>query len=155
MLHDQQAPSHGAEWSATLQRTVKQRAAVQREVGRLLDALAPERPPARHEDPVPEVKLHRAPGRCILQANSRAVSVSWFPARPDAESLGEVVVISWRGTVSHPGGTRRAAEGAEPLDTMSLEPIESAGGGWEWQSDRGTSLGTEALADYCRELLAD
>jgi len=154
MLHEDQAPSHTAEWSATIQRTVKQRAAVQREVGRLLDALAPERPPARHDVPTPAVRQHRAPGRCILQADARAVTVSWFPARADADSLGEVVVIAWRGTVSHPGGATRANGGAEPLDTISLQPVELPDGCWEWRSDRHSpALGTEDLASYCRTLL--
>ncbi len=158
MLHDDQAPAptHAAEWSATIQRTVKQRAAVQREVGRLLDALAPERPPARHDVPTPAIRQHRAPGRCILQADARAVTVSWFPARADADSLGEVVVISWRGTVSHPGGASRATGHAEPLDTINLQPVEVESGTWEWHSDRGTpALATEALATYCRTLLSE
>ena len=154
MLHPQETPTHTAEWSATIQRTVKQRAAVQREVGRLLDALAPERPPARHDAPVPTVRLHRTPGRCILQGEERAVTVSWYPARADADSLGEVVVIAWRGVVSHPGSAARANGGAEPVDTINLQPVELEGGAWQWQSEgRRKGLATDELAEYCRSLL--
>ncbi|HUF27431.1 MAG TPA: hypothetical protein VMM18_10680 [Gemmatimonadaceae bacterium] len=133
---------------------MKQRTAVQREVGRLLDELAPERPPARHDAPVLAIKRHRAPGRCILQGESRAVSVSWFPARPDADTLGEVVVTEWRGEVSLPGHTRRSNAGAVAVETTLFRPMETSGGTWEWRSEGGApAYGTDALAMYCRGLV--
>ncbi|HEU4630000.1 MAG TPA: hypothetical protein VFS08_09635 [Gemmatimonadaceae bacterium] len=143
------APSHITEGVTT-----KQRAAVQREVQRLLDELAPERPPARHDAPVPTVRQHRFPGRCILQGTTRAVSVSWFPEGYDATSLGEMLVIAWRGVVSLPGSAHRAAGPAEVLTEVLLRPSEGATGEWEWHlaADHQV-LSTSALASYCRELL--
>ena len=58
--------------------TIKERNAVQQEVGRLLDAFAPER--AAHRMGAKEdVERHRTPRGCILQAANGAVTVSWFP----------------------------------------------------------------------------
>lgn len=134
--------------------TTKQRSAVQREVQRLLDDLAPERPPARHDAPTPAVRQHRFPGRCILQGDARAVSVSWFPEGYDATSLGEMLVIAWRGVVSLPGSAHRATGPAEVLTEALLRPTEGATGEWEWhQASDGQVLSTAALAGYCRELL--
>ncbi|HEX5832035.1 MAG TPA: hypothetical protein VFY16_13725 [Gemmatimonadaceae bacterium] len=134
--------------------TTRQRTAVQREVTRLLDELAPERPPARRDAPAPEVKLHRAPGRCILQAAATAVSVSWFPARRDEDTLGEMLVISWRGVVSVPGAARSTQAEPVPLDTLLLHPVESDDGAWQWRPEDGRPvLETSALACYCRGLL--
>jgi hypothetical protein len=152
-MEEGHATTNAMEWGSVAQRAVKQRAAVQREVSRLLDALAPERPPARRDEPSPSVRLHRSPGRCILQGAARAVSVSWFPGRPDGESLGEMVVTTWRGTVSLPGGAQRAAGRAEELETVLLVPVEEAGA-WHWRPQSGDkAFDTPALASYCQELL--
>lgn len=134
--------------------TLKQRAAVQREVARLLNDLAPERPPPAREVPLPAVKQHRSPGRCILQSASAAVSVSWFPARPDEDTLGEILVIAWRGTVSLPGSANRTPAEAVPLGQVLLHPIEADAGEWEWQETATDRVfATPALATYCREML--
>ena len=134
---------------------LKRRAAVQRDVGRLLDDLAPERPPARHDAPVPGLRYHRSPRRCILQATQRAVSVSWFPGQPGDDSLGELLIIAWRGTVSLPGSAQRAHE-AEPLETLLLHPVAIPAGGYQWQGlDGRPGLGTDALAVHCRALLEE
>lgn len=143
-----------ADWSAVRQRTVKQRTAVQREVVRLLDDLAPERPPPRADAHGAGVRAYRWPGRCILQGDARAVSVSWFPGSADEHSLGEVLVIAWNGTVSLPGSARRAGEQAEAVTSLVLHPVEAEEGRWTWEAEDGdTSLATGALAAYCREWL--
>lgn len=154
-MHEGQATtSNATEWGSIAQRAMKQRAAVQREVGRLLDALAPERPPARRDVPSPAVKQHRSPGRCILQGTAKAVSVSWFPGRADGDSLGEMVVITWLGEVALPGGTARTQARPEEIGQMSFHPVEAATGGWEWRADGvKRAYPTEALAEYCQELL--
>lgn len=134
--------------------TLKQRAAVQREVSRLLNDLAPERPPPAREVPLPAVKQHRSPGRCILQSASAAVSVSWFPARPDEDTLGEILVIAWSGTVSLPGSAQRTANQAVPLGQFLLHPVDLGEGEWEWQEAKSDRVfATPALASYCRDLL--
>jgi hypothetical protein len=134
---------------------LKRRAAVQRDVSRLLDDLAPERPPARHDAPVPGVRAHRSPRRCILQSTQRAVTVSWFPGQPGDDSLGELLIIAWRGTVSHPGSAQRAHE-AEPLETLLLHPVSVPTGGYEWHGvDGRPGFATEALATHCRALLQE
>ena len=155
--HDsQQLAPHapGIDWSATRQHATKQRASIQREVLRLLDDLAPERPPPRHEAPSTAVRAYRWPSRCILQGESHAISVSWFPGGVDDGSLGEMMVIAWDGVVSLPGSGRRIAEQAQAVRSLLLHPEETSGGGWEWRSEQGaTAFGTAALAMYCREQL--
>jgi hypothetical protein len=136
--------------------TAKQRAAVQREIGRLLDQLAPERPPARGDAPAGAVLRHRSPGRCVLQGAEHAVSVSWFPASTADDALGEVQVIEWRGVVNLPGSTRRAdGGGAVPVRRALLHPVEgSADVGWTWRPQSGgRPIGTAHLAEYCQRLL--
>ena len=147
-------PAPGTDWSATRQHATKQRAAVQREVLRLLDDLAPERPPPRHEAPTAAVRAYRWPGRCILQGDGHAISVSWFPGGADDGTLGEVMVIAWDGVVSLPGSGRRAVEQAQAVRSLLLHPEETPAGGWEWRSEQeATAFGTAALASFCREQL--
>lgn len=135
--------------------TLKRRAAVYRDVTRLLDDLAPERPPARHDAPRVAVRCHRSPGRCILQGATRAVTVSWFPTLAGDASLGELVVIAWRGTVSLPGSAQRAPEAAEPTATLALEPALRSDGEWEWRTAGDVRYTTTTLAAHCRELLEE
>lgn len=142
------------EWGINRQHAAKQRTAVHHEVLRLLDALAPELPPPRREADNAGVRAYRWPGRCILQGESHAVSVSWFPGGRDDDSLGEMMVIAWRGVVSLPGSARRAPDQAEALTSLLLHPEEVEGGTWEWKADEGAAaFGTPALAQYCREQL--
>ena len=118
-----------ADWSSNRQHATRRRTAVQHEVTRLLDALAPEKTPQRRPVPEPAVRAYRWPARCILQGAEHAVSVSWFPAGHDDDSLGEMLVIAWRGVVSHPGATRRAADEAVAVRSLLLHPEETGNGG--------------------------
>jgi hypothetical protein len=134
--------------------TVKQRHGVQHAVGDLLDALAPERPPARGaEPPAPALRRLRTPRGCILQAATRAVSVSWFPSTSVQASLGELQVIIWRGTVSVPGSAHRERAGAVAVSQVVLEPAPIDGDAWGWRDAEGTVFDTAALADHCKALL--
>src|SRR4029450_47645 len=81
--------------------TVKARNAVQQEVGRLLDALAPERAAHRTGTKTNEVERYRTPRGCVLQAAAGAVTVSWFPDSAQGAELGELQGVAWRGTGSH------------------------------------------------------
>jgi hypothetical protein len=131
----------------------RQRTDVQRDVTWLLDELAPERPVPKHDVPVPAVKCHRVPGRCILQAETRAVSVSWFPTRSGSDTLGELVITSWHGTLSLPGSARRSRTAAEPIETLDYHPV-LAESRWEWRLG-GTGRGVliSALAARVRRML--
>ncbi len=132
--------------------TVKARNAVQQEVSRLLDALAPERAAHRMGTKTKEVQRHRTPRGCVLQAAAGAVTVSWFPDSAQGAELGELQVVAWRGTVSHPGSSRRT-EGAQLVEEMVLRPVESRMGGLEWRERSGASYSSDALAAHCEALL--
>lgn len=134
--------------------TAKQRTGVQQAVNRLLDQLAPERPPARGgEPPTPAVQRHRSPRGCILQGDGCAVSVTWYPATSTEASLGELQVISWLGVVSRPGATARAAGGAQAVSEDLLHPVETAADGWSWRTADGTVLAGSALVERCLRML--
>jgi hypothetical protein len=132
--------------------TVKQRNAVQQEVGRLLDALAPER--AAHRTGVirAPIERHRTPRGCILQAPAGAVSVSWFADSAQGAELGELQVVAWRGTVSRPGSSQRSA-GAEVVEELVLRPVDGGASGRAWRAVDGTTYSTDALVEHCLGLL--
>ena len=135
--------------------TAKQRALVQREIDRMLDQLAPERPPARGgEAALASIQRHRAPRRCVLQGAERAVSVSWFPSNGSDDTLGEVQIIEWKGVVSLPGSATRAAGGAVAVRQSLLYPVELGAAGWAWRPEGGGApIGTASLVEYCQRLL--
>ena len=141
--------------------TAAQRTGAQHAVARLFDALAPQKPPARREGPAPAIQRHRSPSGCILQAATRAVTVSWFPASTNDTALGELQMIIWRGTVSRPGSARRAAGGAvvEQQETFVLTPgtvgaiTATTGDDWLWRGTDGTGYDAQAFAARCLALL--
>lgn len=132
--------------------TPKERHAVQAEVSRLLEALAPERAAHRMVVPKSGILMHRSPRGAILQAPSGAVSVSWFADTAQSAELGELQVVAWHGTVSRPGSSRRAA-GAEVVEQLVLRPVESESGAIAWRADDGTTYDTDALVVHCLALL--
>jgi len=130
--------------------TIKERNAVQQEVGRLLDAFAPER--AAHRMGAKEdVERHRTPRGCILQAANGAVTVSWFPDSAQGAELGELQVMAWRGTVSRPGSSQRAS-GAQVVEELVLRPVEKMGS-LVWRSTDGATYTTDKLVAYTLEML--
>ena len=131
--------------------TIKERNAVQQEVGRLLDAFAPER--AAHRMGAKEdVERHRTPRGCILQATNGAVTLSWFPDSAQGAELGELQVMAWRGTVSRPGSSQRAS-GATVIEELVLRPVENRMGSLLWRSTDGTTYTTDALVAHATEML--
>ena len=132
--------------------TLKARNAVQQEVSRLLEMLAPERAAHRMGTKTKEVVRHRTPRGCVLQAETGAVTVSWFPDSAQGAELGELQVVAWSGTVSQPGSSRRES-GAELLEEMVLRPVESRASGVEWRSTDGSIYSSDALAAHCEALL--
>jgi hypothetical protein len=132
--------------------TVKERNAVQQEVGLLLDALAPERAAHRIGSKEASVERHRTPRGCILQAPAGAVTVSWFPDSAQGAELGELQVVAWSGTVSRPGSSHRAS-GAKLVEELVVRPVENRLGGIAWRTADGTTFTTDALAARCAELL--
>ena len=132
--------------------TVKARNAVQQEVNRLLDALAPERAAHRVGTKTNEVERYRTPRGCVLQLAAGAVTVSWFPDSAQGAELGELQVVAWNGTVSHPGSSQRRS-GAVLQEEMVLRPGESRTGGTEWRASDGATYSTDALVAHCAALL--
>ena len=132
--------------------TVKERNAVQQEVSRLFDVLAPERAAHRMGAKTNEIDRHRTPRGCVLQAAVGAVSVSWFPDSAQGADLGELQVVAWRGTVSRPGSSQRAS-GAKVEEQMVLRPADSPMGGMVWRAADGTTFSTDSLAAHCATLL--
>ena len=132
--------------------TMKARNAAQQEVGRLLDALAPERAAARIGTKATEVERFRMPRGVVLQAKDGAVTVSWFPDSAQGAELGELQVVRWRGTVSHPGSSKRTS-GAKVEEEMVLRPVDAGAGELQWRATDGTAYSTDALAAYCTTLL--
>jgi hypothetical protein len=146
---DSLAPIRSAPWPSA-----KQRTGVQQAVNRVLDALAPERPPARGAEPaLAAIQRHRSPRGCILQGEGGAVTVSWFPASSTDATLGELQVITWAGVVSRPGATSRAAGGARPLSEVLLHPVEASADSWSWRTADGTVIDSGALVERCLFLL--
>lgn len=135
--------------------TIKQRTGVQHAVARLLDALAPERPPARGAEHPSTLQRLRSPRGCILQAPTRAVSVSWFPSASTDTTLGELQVINWQGVVSRPGSARREAGGAVSVWQTVLQPVATSADSWEWRDADETTYDTAALVARCHEMLEE
>ena len=134
--------------------TSKERNAVQREVTRLLDDLAPERTSPRATKPVAEIQQHRSPNGCILQSESAALSVTWYAEADDQDRVGELQVILWRGVVSRRGGAKTSTP-AEVVKQEVLNPIEHPADESVWASRTGAVYSTEALAAHCRALLEE
>ena len=135
--------------------TAQQRTGVQHAVSALLDALAPERPPARGGETTPDVQRVRTPRGCILQGATRAVSVSWFPPGASDLQLGELQVVTWSGRVARPGAARAPGAGssAETLAQEILTPALADGGAWEWKASDGARYTREVLAARVETML--
>jgi hypothetical protein len=153
-MHDEHEVRRSALWSrADEWPTARQRTGVQHAVGRVLDALAPDRPPARAGDPRAAVQRYRSPRGCVLQGDAAAVSVSWYPASTADTALGELQVIVWDGVVSLPGAARRAPGGARLVAEELLRPVESGSDDWAWRAPDGAVLDTAAVVARCLDLL--
>src|SRR5690349_6374421 len=132
--------------------TSKEKNAVQREVTRLLDALAPERATARPSRLITAVQQHRTPNGCILQAAEAALSVTWYAEAADRARVGELQVVLWRGIVSR-RGSAPSIDPAEVVQREVLNPIERPTDDRIWRSDQGTVYDTAGLAAHCLALL--
>jgi hypothetical protein len=132
--------------------TSKERNAVQREVTRLLDDLAPERATPRATRPTASIQQHRKPNGCILQADAAALSVTWYPVADDQDRVGELQILLWRGVVSRRGGTPIHTP-AEVVQQEVLNPIEQPTDESVWCSRTGAVYSTDGLAAHCRALL--
>ena len=134
--------------------TANEKNAVQREVTRLLDALAPERAAARLGQDASSglVQQHRTPTGCILQGPAAAVSVTWYADAADRGRVGELQVVLWRGVVSR-RGSRAVSEAAQLIRQEVLNPIERPTDATAWRSDNGATYDTPALAAHCLALL--
>jgi hypothetical protein len=78
-------------------------------------------------------KLHRAPGRLVVQLAEIGISFSWVPARSGAVSDGRLLVIEWEGVVAHGrgmGAMRTASPGRERV----FQPIATGPSDLRWRS---------------------
>jgi hypothetical protein len=125
---------------------------VQRSVTALLDELAPERVLKRVERIPGSIEQHRTPTGCVLQAETAALSVSWFADAANDAVLGELHVIVWRGTVTRRGAPR-SRKNAVITAELVLRPIEPPADDCVWQSTDGTRFDTQALSAKCLALL--
>ena len=132
--------------------TAKERGAVQRSVGRLLDELAPERAPARSGRLAGTIERHRTPTGCVLQGPGAAVSVSWFADAANDAALGELRVIVWRGVVTRRGAAP-PSQGAVVVRELTLRPVDRPADDCVWRAEDGTLYDTTALAERCLALL--
>ena len=132
--------------------TSKEKNAVQREVTRLLDALAPERATARPSRLITSIQQHRTPNGCILQAPEAALSVTWYVEAADRGRVGELQVVLWRGIVSR-RGSAPTLDPAEVIQREVLNPVERPTDDCVWRSDEGTLYDTSGLAAHCLALL--
>lgn len=133
--------------------TNKAKAAVQRLVNAVLDELAPERTLTRSERVPVAVEQHRSPTGCVLQAADYAVSVSWFD-ESKGETLGELHVIVWRGTVARRGATRHT-KGATIISETVLHPIEPPEEGKVWRATDGTRYDSIGLVAKILSLIQE
>ena len=106
---DTDSPSH-FDVGASRQAAARHRTAIQHEITHLFDDLAPLAVPGRRAPIAAPVATHRWPNRCIQQGPTHAVSLTWFVGSRDDESLGELLVMTWRGRVTLPGSGARATE---------------------------------------------
>lgn len=142
------------QWNLT--RSAKAKNAVQRCVTALLDELAPERVLKRVEQLKGEVEQHRTPSGCVLQAETCAVSVSWFPEASKEAELGELHILVWQGKVTRRGGTGggRGAKNARLIEELVVRPDESIVDECAWIGQGGERHDTASLAAKCLALLA-
>jgi hypothetical protein len=132
--------------------TTKERNAIQREVTRLLDDLAPERANPRVNLPVADIQAHRTPNGCILQASAAALSVTWYAEATDQPRVGELQIVLWRGVVSRRGSARTQTP-AEIVRQEVLNPVEQPVDQPQWISRDGAIYTTPDLVAHCVKLL--
>jgi hypothetical protein len=131
--------------------TFKERNAVEREVTRLLDELAPERANPRATRVAAAIEQHRSPNGCILQAENAALSVTWYREATDQDRVGELQIMLWSGVVS-----RRGAQSRTPATVVTqevLNPIEYSTDDAVWVAGDGKRYSTAALIAHCLEML--
>lgn len=151
-MMDEPTERAAPQWNLT--RSAKAKNAVQRCVTALLDELAPERVLKRVEALKGEVEQHRTPSGCVLQAETCAVSVSWFPEASKEAELGELHILVWQGKVTRRGGTGRAAKNARLVEELVVRPDESSTDDCRWIGQGGERHDTASLAARCLSLLA-
>ena len=135
--------------------TSKEKNAVQREISRLLDELAPERTRAesgRSREPLQRLQRHRTPTGCILQAANAALTVTWYADAAERGRVGELQMVLWRGIVSRRGSAKKP-EPAEVIRQEVLNPIERPTDDCVWRSGDGTAYDTAGLIAHCMALL--
>lgn len=147
---DNQNQTLGQAWNTAP--SAKEKSAVQRSVNQVLDALAPERLPKRGEAVSGAIERHRTPKGCVLQAESAAVSVSWFVDNR-GQTLGELHINIWDGVVSRGGSSHRRPTKAALVSELVVRPIEASSEDCVWRADDGREFDSRTLTTHCLALL--
>lgn len=147
---DDAIESHGDRFNPATRLTSQHRASAQRELERLLDKLSKDLAAAGVDSPDLGFKLHRSPGRCVMQGSVGAVSVSWFPAQLLETWVGDLQVIEWQGVVTFPGSAPKVNGKATVVEIALFHLVRAGDADWGWQPDGEVPvITTEALAVHC------
>ncbi|HTR77897.1 MAG TPA: hypothetical protein VMH39_07290 [Gemmatimonadaceae bacterium] len=124
----------------TLDLTPPERASALREPERLMDSIDASLPRRNEDktdrsDPVVGRRVYRVPGRCIIQAEEQAVSVSWFPSRDGDPRGGELQVVIWDGIIASPRQRPGAGKHASITQTFVFRLTHDRNRGWYWSSE--------------------
>ncbi len=139
--------------------THQERTSAHREPMLLFDMLANLYPAPARREAGGLVEMRRTPDRCVLQAESLAVTVSWFAPRMGATGAGELQIITWKGTVTMPGTAPRAGAGAtkDTIRVLQLPRVEGSKGGWrgepEGHGKKEKLYTSDDLVSLCAKLL--
>ena len=125
---------------------------MQREVGRLLDELAPEPATANAPRSVDGILRQRTPTGCVLQAANAALSVTWYADAAERGRVGELQIVLWRGILARRGSVTKP-DPAEVIRQEVLNPIERPIDASTWRSGDGTTYDTTGLIAHCLALL--
>ncbi|HYC51457.1 MAG TPA: hypothetical protein VEB19_10155 [Gemmatimonadaceae bacterium] len=134
--------------------TAKEKHALQREVTALLDELAPEKVLTRGDSLRLPIEQSRTIQGCVLQAPNAALSVSWFAGSPSDKTLGELHIVSWKGTLSQRGSASRH-KGATIVQEYVFLPIEKPTDTKTWRRSDGLDMDTPSVAAFCLALLKE
>jgi len=104
--------------------------------------------------PVDKATVRRSPDRCIVQLGPVALTLAWLRGAQDAVSVGELLVIVWRGAVAPRArhqperpATGPAPVGATPLWEQVLTATGDSEEAWVWQPQGDERIGQCSSAE--------
>lgn len=145
--------------TTTADLTPPERASALREPERLMDSIDASLPKRNEDkpekvDPTVGRRVYRVPGRCIIQAEEAAVSISWFPSRDGDPRGGELQVVKWNGIIASPRQRPGSGMHASVSHTYVFRLGHDRGRGWYWSStDHPANCPSAELAKVVHSLL--